>query len=147
MRTGAIALAVLALAGCGGSETPKPPSDEAVVRRWAEQLRAGNVAGAVEQFRVPVVVANGGPKLLLRTQAEIEFFNVSLPCGARLVSTRRGAGGRLVGTFRLTERAGPHGGGCGSGTGALASVAFRFRDHRISEWLRVADPEPAGAEV
>ena len=37
----------------------------------------------------------------------------------------------------LTERPGP--GTCGSGTGATARTAFRVKDGKITDWLRVQD--------
>jgi hypothetical protein len=141
---------VLALAGCGErSASPEPRSsseaepehrDAAVIRRWSETLRAGDVEAATRLFSVPATVANGGAPQLLRTRTAIRVFNESLPCGARLLRTRH-KDGYTVATFRLTER---RGGDCGSGVGAVASTAFVVHRGRIREWLRLPDPGRGG---
>ena len=143
MRAAGVLLAALVLAGCGGGDR-RPPAREAVpgtavVRRWADAVREGRFAAAARTFAVPATVANGGRPLTLRSRAEVDFFNRTLPCGAILTSTRRATGGRLVATFRLTTRRGP-GADCGSGVGHEAQVAFRIRGGRIAEWLRIATP-------
>jgi len=145
------------LAGCGGSDRPqgrgnhKPPptsraaplsgpaGDVRVIRRWADTLRAGDVSGAARLFAVPAIVENGTPPQVLRSRREARAFNASLPCGARLLRTRR-RDRYTVALFRLTERPG---GSCGRGVGETAATAFRLRRGRIAEWLRV----PAGAGV
>jgi hypothetical protein len=116
-------------------------SDASVIRRWAYTLRAGEVAGAARLFAVPATVANGDGPLRLTTHAAIEAFNASLPCGARLVRTRR-KDRYTVATFRLTERPG---GDCGAGVGDIAATAFRLRAGKIVEWLRVpTSSDPGG---
>jgi hypothetical protein len=163
------ALAVLAVspAACGGgdgpraSATPTPtasaereapdatqpesappdPADVRVVRRWADTLRAGHVRAAARYFAVPSLVSNGTPPIRLETRAEAEFFNRTLPCGARLIGTEQAPHGFFIATFRLTERPGP--GECGDGTGETARTAFRVRAGRITDWLRVQDIESA----
>ena len=150
---GAALLAAGGLAGCGGDQdagrarpASVPPAlvqsgvDPAavrVVRTWADTLRRGDVATAARSFAVPSLVANGGPPERLTTSAAILAFNQSLPCGARLVRADRAPRGFVIATFLLTERPGP--GACGSGTGATARTAFRVRDGRITDWLRVQD--------
>ena len=153
----AVALVLLApalAAGCGGSEpkasrapaerpAPAGPRSGAarVIGRWADTLRAGDVDGAARLFAVPATVANGEGPLRLTTHAAIEAFNASLPCGARLVRTRR-RGRYTVATFRLTERPG---GDCGAGVGDIAATAFRLRAGKIVEWLRVrTSSDPGG---
>src|SRR5918999_2336295 len=134
MRVAWIA-AVLALwlGGCGsggdGDRRP-PPSDPtrdevAVIRGWADALRAGHVAEASDFFAVPAVVANPSPFLSLQTRAAVEAFNRALPCGARLLATERGQRSLVIATFRLTER--PGRGRCDTGTGDLARTAFLIR--------------------
>jgi hypothetical protein len=161
-------LAAAALAGCGGSDSPPadagspatratPPPDAtaspspepaagaptsaevATIRDWADTLRKGRVEAASRYFALPTVVANPVP-LRLRSRAAVEAFNAGLPCGAKLLDTRRGTVGDVVATFRLTERPGP--GSCGQGTGALAQTSFVIRDGLIVRWLRIDDPPP-----
>jgi hypothetical protein len=143
------AFGVVIAAGCGDDHgTAKRPSgpadrtarpaprehrDVAVIRRWSDTLRAGDVKGAARLFAVPATVANGGAPQRLTTRGAIRVFNSSLPCGARLLRTRHKSG-YTVATFRLTAR---RGGDCGSGVGAIAATAFVVHRGRIREWLRV----------
>ena len=148
MRTIATVIVGLSLAGCGGgSAVSAGPSDEEVVRAWADDLRRGDVAAASAHFALMAEVSNGTPVMRLRTHADVRAFNVSLPCGARVVDTRR-AHGLLVADFVLTERPG---GDCGAGAGGTASAAFEIRDGRIVRWLRlpedIAPAQPRGPLV
>jgi limonene-1,2-epoxide hydrolase len=158
VNRGLVALLGLAaaLCGCGDSATSskgpapaaRPPakttarsSDAQVIRRWADTLRAGDVEAAARLFAVPATVENGPPALRLTSPGDVVAFNESLPCGARLLRTRR-RGRYTVATFRLTERVG---GDCGTGVGDTAATAFRLRGGRIVEWRRVPTPaRPAG---
>lgn len=110
---------------------------ERVVRAWADTLRRGDVAGAARYFALPSVVANGTAPIRLKTRAEAEFFNRTLPCGSRVVRAAPAAHGFIIVTFRLTER--PGRGSCGSGAGGTARAAFLVENGRITHWLRVAD--------
>jgi hypothetical protein len=162
--TGALAALAVGAAACGGggddgdrsrAATPTPsawaspepessapdPADVRVVRAWADTLRAGRVRAAARYFALPSLVSNGTPPIKLETRAEAEFFNRTLPCGAELIDTEPAPHGFFIATFRLTERPGP--GECGSGTGETARTAFRVRDDRITDWLRVRDIESA----
>jgi hypothetical protein len=121
--------------------TPPDPADVRVVRRWADTLRAGHVRAAARYFALPSLVSNGTPPIRLETRAEAEFFNRTLPCGARLIGTEPAPHGFFIATFRLTERPGP--GQCGDGTGETARTAFRVRAGHITDWLRVQDIESA----
>jgi hypothetical protein len=153
-------LALLLVTGCGDSapQARRPParrpapaagSPEArVIARWADTLRAGDARAAARLFAVPATVANGEPPRRLTTAAQVVAFNESLPCGARLVRTRR-RGRYTVATFRLTER---RGGDCGLGVGDIAATAFRLRRGKIVEWLRVPTssepaPPPPGSQT
>lgn len=165
-RRGACTLVVLALgaAGCGSeggdskraqatprpkaSATPAPAqgrskpaskSDEAVIRGWADALRAGHVAEASRFFAIPAVVSNGTPPLPLRSRSDVEFFNRALPCGARVTKTED-RGTYVIATFVLTERAGA--GNCGSGVGGTAQTAFEIRNGKIVQWRRVIEGAP-----
>lgn len=156
-------VAAVAIAGCGGgggdhraaarspagaatSPTPsKPhpapnPAAVRVIKGWTDTLRHGDVAGASRYFAVPVIVQNSADVLRLRSRAEVEFFNRTLPCGAVLIRSQV-VGVYTVGVFRLTER--PGAGSCGSGTGEVAAVAFVVHANRITQWRRLAGvPRP-----
>jgi hypothetical protein len=129
--------------------TPKPKGgpvtseEKRVIRGWSEELRHGHVTAASRYFTIPSVVSNiaGGADKLSSRDA-VKQFNATLPCGAKLVKTRRSVKRFVVGTFMLTERPG---GACGTGTGKLAEVAFLIRHHHINQWVRVADPSQATA--
>jgi hypothetical protein len=160
-RHGACALAVLALsaAGCGSdsrhARTPPPPkssatpaargskpaseADDAVIRGWADALRAGDVARASRYFAIPSVVSNGTPPIRLTSRSEVEFFNRTLPCGARVEQTED-TGAFVVATVELTER--PGRGRCGQGVGGEARTAFLIRGGKIRQWRRVVEEEP-----
>lgn len=124
-------------AGAGTRSSPPDPADVRIVRAWADTLRAGRVHAAARYFAVPSLVSNGTPPIKLETRAEAEFFNQTLPCGAKLIDTEAAPHGFFIATFRLTERPGP--GECGSGAGETARTAFRVRRGHITDWLRVQD--------
>jgi len=139
------ALGVAALSGCGSSghesTTIRGGADPAtvqVIKGWADELRAGDVAAASKRFAIPSVVQNGTPPLQLTTRSQIEAFNRSLPCGAKL--TEAVAVDRFtIATFVLTERPGP--GECGKGVGETAKTAFVVRKGLITQWRRVVDTD------
>ncbi|HYM56801.1 MAG TPA: hypothetical protein VES79_02455 [Solirubrobacteraceae bacterium] len=161
-RRSACALAVLALgaAGCGSdsrhARTPPPPksaatpaaskpasnADDAVIRGWADALRGGHVARASRYFALPSVVSNGTPAIRLTSRRDVEFFNRTLPCGARVKRTED-TGAFVVATFELTER--PGRGRCGQGVGGIARTAFLIRGGKIRQWRRVVEEEPVGS--
>ncbi len=121
--------------------TPKPPGgavtgeERRIIRGWSDALRHGHVAKASKYFSIPSVVQNGGSGGALSSFSNVEQFNRTLPCGARLVKTNRGTKAHwVVGTFVLTERPG---GACGSGAGARAYVAFMIARHHITEWIQI----------
>jgi hypothetical protein len=139
------ALGVVALSGCGSSDkdttTVKGGADPAtvqVIRGWADELRAGDVTAASKRFAIPSIVQNGTPALRLTTRSQVEAFNRSLPCGAKL--TEAVAVDRFtIATFELTERPGP--GRCGNGVGETAKTAFVVRKGLITQWRRVLDTD------
>jgi hypothetical protein len=144
-----VALSVVALSGCGSSgssdqESSVPGGADAdavrVIKGWADELRAGDVSVASERFAVPSVVQNGTPPLSLTSRAQVEAFNQSLPCGAKLTEAVS-SGKYTIATFELTERPGP--GECGRGVGDTAKTAFVIQDSKIAEWRRVVDQGPA----
>jgi limonene-1,2-epoxide hydrolase len=151
------ATAILA-AGCGGghhdaprtSATAPPPSAPAgppsavqVIRRWADTLRRGDVAGASRQFALPTTVQidPAQPAVRLTRRAQVQTFNRLLPCGATLIRTER-RGAYVEALFRLVNRPGAT---C-DGPGATARTAFRVRAGAIVEWRRRLD-EPGDARA
>jgi hypothetical protein len=114
-------------------------ADVAVVRAWADTLRRGHVRAAARYFALPSVVSNGTAPIRLEDRAAAEFFNRTLPCGAKVLRVED-TGAYLVARFRLTERPGP--GRCGAGVGGEASTAFLIRRRHIVQWRRVVEPAP-----
>ena len=149
-------LACLAvLGGCGGGSrpvtrapaAPRDPGGLAVVRAWADALRTGRVDRAASLFALPAVVQNGAPAQRLSTRAAVRRFNVSLPCGARVLYGIPHHGWLLV-EFRLTDRRGEGAVSPCRGRGGTAATALRVVRGRIHDWLRVPDmqrpaPNPA----
>jgi hypothetical protein len=138
-------LGVAALSACGSSDDDgttirggADPETVRVIKGWADELRAGDVAAASKRFALPSLVQNGTPPLQLSTREEIEAFNRSLPCGAKL--TEAVAVDRFtIATFELTER--PGAGECGNGVGETAKTAFVVRRGLITQWRRVVDTD------
>jgi len=133
----------MALSGCGSSDEEEetvPGGADAdavqVIEGWADELRAGDVLAASERFAIPSVVQNGTPPIRLTDRRDVEAFNRSLPCGAKLTEALT-SGRYTVATFELTERPGP--GECGDGVGETAKTAFVIHDDLITEWRRVVD--------
>ena len=139
------ALTVAAFAGCGSSSDESSTPDDAdadavrVIRSWADELRSGDVEAASERFAIPTVVQNGTAPLQLTDRRQVQAFNQSLPCGAKLTDTVS-SGKYTIATFELTERPGP--GECDGGVGDTAKTAFVIREGRITEWRRVVDRGP-----
>ena len=146
---GLIALGVAGIVGCGSSSKPDQqattiegdanPAAVQVIEKWADELRAGDIASASKRFSVPSVVQNGTAPLELTDRQQVEVFNSSLPCGAKLTDAVS-SGRFVIATFVLTER--PGFGECGKGVGETAKTAFVIHDGLITEWRRVVDIEP-----
>jgi len=129
---------------------PVTKAEKRVIQGWADNLRHGHVTKATRYFAVPTLVSNGDPDWIpLNSRDEVFKFNRTLPCGAKLIRTRRSTDEFVVGIFRLTER--PGAGECGTGTGAVASVAFLIEDDHITRWVRVPEdprtPVPSPTET
>lgn len=124
------------------TNVPAPAADVAVIRAWANELRAGHMAAAARYFALPSEMINeaaGGGALVLRihTRAEAIAAQSTLSCGARLISTD--LRGRYVNAlFALTGRPGPGGGNCGGASGVTARTNFVISGGRIVEWIRAA---------
>ena len=136
-------LACTALAACGSSShgpaatvpgAPESGGDEGRpgVVRGAAAGRHGRGGGPLRRAE-PRATHPGGPLQTIDTRADAEFFNLSLPCGGRLVKADRR--GRYVDAlFLLSDRPGSH---CDA-PGATARAAFLIRAGKIAEWRRVA---------
>jgi hypothetical protein len=146
-------LAAFALTSCGDDGESSTTDvrgdadagDVEVIDAWSTALREGEVEEAADYFALPSVAQNG-PTVALQTREDVELFNRSLPCGAKLIRATS-EGDSTIATFRLTERPGP--GTCGDGTGALARTEFLIEDELILEWRRVpiGGPGPAPGEI
>ena len=129
---------------------PRPTQRQAerlrpVLAGWAEAVRRGDTEKAAAYFAVPAIVAQS-KTVELQTREQIRRFNAELPCGAKLLEVQHD-GRYVVGTFRLTQRAGHT---CGD-AGQLARVAFVIRARHFTEWRQVPDrpgapPGPAEPE-
>jgi hypothetical protein len=142
---GMAVLSALVAAGCGSSskhETAIPGGADAdavrVIKQWSDELRAGDVIAASERFALPSVIQNGTPPLRLTERDQVEAFNRSLPCGARLTAATP-SGEYVIATFVLTERPGE--GECGDGVGEQAKTAFVIHHGLITQWRRVVDTD------
>jgi hypothetical protein len=127
------------------SPTPKPEggpvtsAEKRVIQGWSDQLRHGHVGAASRYFTIPSVVSSTGVDIsTLSTRADVQEFNDSFPCGAKLTKVRRSVNHFVVGTFTLTERPGKK---C-DGPGHQVEVAFLIHGHRIQQWVRAPNPEP-----
>ena len=141
--TGLITVCVAGVAGCGSSSNqdttiPGGADHDAVqvIQKWADELRAGDVTSASQRFALPTVVQNGTPPIRLANRRQVEAFNQSLPCGAKLTAATP-SGKYVIATFVLTERPGE--GECGNGVGEQAKTAFVIHNGLITEWRRVVD--------
>ncbi len=105
-----------------------------VLEGWAQAVREGDPDRAARYFAVPAIVAQSMP-VELQTREQVRKFNDELPCGARLLEVQHD-GRYVVGTFRLTERAGRA--ACTS-AGQLVRVAFVIRGRHFTEWRQVPD--------
>ena len=125
--------------------TGKPtPAEVAVIRGWANALRAGHIARAARFFAVPALVADGtNPLRRLKNRTAVVEFNRDLPCGARLQKATRGESSFVIARFKLTERKGS--GACGTGVGQSAYTAFLIEHRHILQWRRAGDPSATGS--
>jgi hypothetical protein len=116
-----------------------------VIRNWSLQLARGHVAAASRYFATPSVIQvdPNEPAVALRTMADVRAANGAFPCGARLLSSRI-VDGYVDALFVLGDRPGGGPGGCGTGTGLTARVAFVIKSGRITVWRRIPD-EPGDA--
>ena len=105
-----------------------------VLEGWAAAVRAGDAHRAARYFALPAIVAQT-MVVELQTFEQVKRFNDELPCGARLLEVQHD-GRYVVGTFRLTQRAGRT--SCMT-AGQLVRVAFVIRARHFTEWRQVPD--------
>ena len=125
----------------------------AVIRRWADALRRGDVRGAARVFQIPSVFAPGpDQEVTIHSLAQAEAANAGLPCGAKLISVTKLGGPLVQSLFRLTGRPGRGGSTCNPGAGETARTNFVIQAGHIRVWLRAPDqpgdnsqPPPSGA--
>jgi len=117
-----------------------PAGAVAVIRNWSSELAGGHVAAASAYFATPSLlqVDPNEPAVTLRTESAVRAANQAFPCGARLLSSHL-LDGYVDALFLLGNRPGGGPGGCGTGTGLTARVAFEIRSGRIVKWLRIPD--------
>ncbi|MEI7625115.1 MAG: hypothetical protein WCK06_03110 [Actinomycetota bacterium] len=169
----ALIAASLGFAACGGSGTAGGASatsitdqsvaanrvgqaDMAVIRGWAAALRAGNIGSAAAFWGLPAIVQNGGTEAFeLSTINEVKLFQLTLPCGARVLAAIR-LDGYINVAFRLVDRLGANA-DCGRGVGQRAYLALRIDKAKIVEWRRINEitevppaidsgPQPDGSQ-
>jgi ketosteroid isomerase-like protein len=136
VRAGPIATAAPKVKAKPGQPHPSQRDAERlrpVLAGWAAALRRGDPDRAARYFAVPAIVAQS-MTLQLQTREQVRKFNDDLPCGAKLLQVRHD-GRYIVGTFRLTQRAGHT---CTT-AGQRARVAFVIRAHHFTEWRQVPD--------
>lgn len=155
---GVLAALGLFVSACGGSSepdrfgltTPKSPVSSAtapapepvtdaerrVIRGWSEEMSHGDVRAASKYFSVPSEIVNLPPKGALSSEHEVEVFNASMPCGAKLLRVERSSGRLVLGDFVLTDRPG---GEC-ENVGTRATFAFEIdADDHISRFILMPD--------
>lgn len=133
----ALLLAVLALAGCGGSS---PSSPESVVRAWSDALNAGDNERAADLFATGAQVVQGTDVFFLQTHADAVNFNSALPCSGRIVSVTA-RDDTATATFILGNRKTSH---CDS-PGSKAVAAVRVLHGKIVLWHQLPSPAPVPA--
>src|SRR5215210_2466497 len=143
MRSLAVGLASIALAGCASSSEQKKTDplhsyNGRVIRGWLLSLEREDYTQAAYYFAPNALIDQGHP-YRLRTKREAFAFNASLPCRAKLIEMKGGGHAHhVLATCRL--RRGP-GGGCSG----LTRVRYTIRGGKFTEWRQL--PEPSGPEV
>jgi limonene-1,2-epoxide hydrolase len=132
-----LVLAVLAVAGCGGSA----PSAESVVRAWSASVNDGDNAAAARLFAHDATVVREGEVRRLRSYNAARNWNARLQWCGRLVSVKS-VGTTVRAVFVLRER-GQF--GC-TGPGERAHTLFRVREGKIVLWHQLEQPPQPGEE-
>lgn len=136
----ALALALIAPAGCDSSEPPAEPRpggvysyEGRVIRGWLLALERQDYDQAAYYFAPGALIDQGRP-FRLRTQAAAENFNATLPCRAKLARLVD-EGRRVLATFTLRE--GP-GGPCSG----IVKVRYTIREGKFTEWRQLPSQDP-----
>ena len=136
-KAAAVAVAVIALAGCGGSDDDMRPApelpDREVIGGWLAALNAGDYVAAASYFADEALVDQGQP-FRIHKREDAELFNRSLPCRGKLGDTKD-EGRTTLAVFRL--RAGP-GGRC-SGS---VRVRFTIARGKFKVFRQLLEREP-----
>ena len=134
VRRGAILLAILALAGCGGHGGRSP---ENVARAWSAALDRNDNEAAARLFADDAKVVQGG-ELALRDHAAAVHWNAMLPCGRAILSVTTQSKTDVLVVFKLDERPKHR---C-DGPGARAAALFRVESGKIVLWHQTEAPPP-----
>jgi len=133
MRPALLALALVALAGCGGHGTR---SAEDVARSWSAALDRNDNEQAGRLFANGARIIQNG-ELTLATHADAVQWNAALPCGGRISHLEVRSKNQVLAVFELEERPHHH---C-DGPGAQAATLFQVENGRIVLWHQTAVPE------
>jgi limonene-1,2-epoxide hydrolase len=140
MRSAVIALSAIALVGCGGAAGPSP---ESVVRAWSAALDRNDNEAAGRLFASGATIVQGG-SIHLETHADAVRWNAELPCGGRIESLHRRAGGDVIAIFTLVQRPQHR---CDA-PGTKAAALFTVRGGKIVLWHQTDVPPPsAGGQL
>ena len=136
----AAAVALLMVAGCGGSDDDRPSPDrrsaaERVVRGWSAALNRDDFGAAADYFARGALIQQTERFRLTSRRAALAF-NRSLPCRGRVTKVRD-EGETAVATFTLQPRPGAPPTACDTSV----RVRFRARGGKFVEWRQL--PEPA----
>jgi limonene-1,2-epoxide hydrolase len=130
-----LALAVtVALAGCGGSDSP-----EQVVRGWSAALNAGDDEKAAGYFAKDARVVQGDDTYTLPTREAAEQFNAGIPCSGRILSVTV-EGNEVTAVFLLGDRRRSR---C-DGPGQKATAVFEIEHGKIVLWHQIPPSAPQG---
>jgi hypothetical protein len=135
------AVALVAIAGCGGGSRDGIHSPDGVmIRDWLSAVEHYDFSHAAEFFAPGAIIDQGRP-FRLPDAAAARLFNAGLPCHAKLIALREEDGPKVLATFRLTP--GP-GGPCRG----RVQVRYTIKDGRFTEWRQLpSEPAPAGPTV
>jgi hypothetical protein len=135
----ALALALVAPAGCDSSEPPAERRqgglhsyEGRVIRGWLLSLDRQDYTQAAYYFAPGALIDQGRP-YRLRTPDDAENFNATLPCRADLARLKD-EGRRVLATFTLRE--GP-GGPCSG----IVRVRYTIREGKFTEWRQLPEQD------
>jgi hypothetical protein len=126
VRWTALALAALALTGCGGHKTADAAT---VARAWSAAIDRNDNEAAARLFDDGAQVVQDG-FLTFQTHADAVRWNAALPCGGRITHLEAHGKDEVVAQFELTERP-QH--SCDA-PGGVAAAVFQVKDGKIVLW-------------